>query len=95
MRNCDGFKVQEKDVEKILDWENKQNDTVEIAFKPSRVILQDFTLVEFLLIGYSVVVALTDLSIWRYFISPFQWGSSCSGLCCNEGGSERSWRRSS
>ena len=32
-----------------------------IAFKPSHVILQDFTLVEFLLIGYSVVVALTDL----------------------------------
>ena len=80
-------------MEKIFD--NKQNDTVEIAFRPSRVILQDFTLVEFLLIGYSVVVALTDLSIWRYFISPFQWGSSCSGLCCNEGGSERSWRKPS
>ena len=82
-------------MEKIFDWENKQNDTVEIAFRPSRVILQDFTLVEFLLIGYSVVVALTDLFIWKYFISPFQWDSSCSLLCCNEGGSERSWRKPS
>ena len=45
VRNCDGFRVHEKDVEKIFDWENKQNETVEIAFKPSRVILQDFTLV--------------------------------------------------
>ena len=48
MRNCDGFRIQEKDVEKIFNWENKQNETVEIAFKPSRVILQDFTLVEYL-----------------------------------------------
>ena len=45
VRNCDGFRIQEKDVENIFDWENKQNETVEIAFKPSRVILQDFTLV--------------------------------------------------
>ena len=45
VRNCDGFRIREKDVENIFDWENKQNEIVEIAFKPSRVILQDFTLV--------------------------------------------------
>ena len=43
VRNCDDFRVKQKDVENILDWENKQNEAVEIAFKPSRVILQDFT----------------------------------------------------
>ncbi|XP_065884504.1 cytoplasmic aconitate hydratase-like isoform X2 [Dysidea avara] len=43
VRNCDDYRVKQKDVENILDWENKQNETVEIAFKPSRVILQDFT----------------------------------------------------
>ena len=53
MRNCDGFRVQEKDVENIFDWENKQNEGVEIAFKPSRVIMQDFTLV-----GYLVCLSL-------------------------------------
>ncbi|XP_076045941.1 cytoplasmic aconitate hydratase-like isoform X2 [Oratosquilla oratoria] len=45
IRNCDNFQVKESDVEKILDWEKNQNDTqgVEVPFKPSRVILQDFT----------------------------------------------------
>ncbi|XP_011347901.1 cytoplasmic aconitate hydratase isoform X2 [Ooceraea biroi] len=44
IRNCDNFQVTKSDVEKILDWENNQTeDGVEVAFKPSRVILQDFT----------------------------------------------------
>ncbi|XP_047365951.1 cytoplasmic aconitate hydratase-like isoform X1 [Vespa velutina] len=45
VRNCDGFQVKTKDVEKLLDWEINQTipEGVEIAFKPSRVILQDFT----------------------------------------------------
>lgn len=40
IRNCDGFQVMEKDVEKILDWENTAPKQVEIPFKPARVLLQ-------------------------------------------------------
>lgn len=45
VRNCDGFQVTKGDVEKILNWEDNQavQDGVEVAFKPARVILQDFT----------------------------------------------------
>lgn len=45
MRNCDNFQVLEKDVSNVLDWESKQGneESVEIAFKPARVILQDLT----------------------------------------------------
>lgn len=43
VRNCDNFQVFPRDVYNILEWEQKQLDRVEIPFKPSRVILQDFT----------------------------------------------------
>ncbi|XP_050400108.1 cytoplasmic aconitate hydratase [Patella vulgata] len=43
VRNCDEFTVKKSDVENILDWSTKQNEKVEIPFKPARVILQDFT----------------------------------------------------
>lgn len=45
MRNCDEFQVKKSDVEKVLDWEKYQanDDGVEVAFKPARVILQDLT----------------------------------------------------
>eukprot|EP00246_Nothoceros_aenigmaticus_P002071 TRINITY_DN12831_c0_g1_i1.p1 TRINITY_DN12831_c0_g1~~TRINITY_DN12831_c0_g1_i1.p1 ORF type:complete len:951 (-),score=197.02 TRINITY_DN12831_c0_g1_i1:245-2938(-) len=43
IRNCDEFQVTKGDVEKIIDWENTSPKQVEIAFKPARVILQDFT----------------------------------------------------
>lgn len=45
MRNCDDFQVKKSDVEKVLDWEKHQanDDGVEVAFKPARVILQDLT----------------------------------------------------
>ena len=43
IRNCDEFQVLEKDVNNILDWEQQRNASVEIPFKPARVILQDFT----------------------------------------------------
>lgn len=45
IRNCDNFQVTEKDVESILNWqENQTNENgIEVAFKPARVILQDFT----------------------------------------------------
>ncbi|XP_061665116.1 cytoplasmic aconitate hydratase [Syngnathoides biaculeatus] len=43
VRNCDGFLVKQSDVENILDWKQTQTRTVEIPFRPARVILQDFT----------------------------------------------------
>ena len=43
VRNCDNFHVTQKDIQNILEWETNQNNNVEIPFKPSRVILQDFT----------------------------------------------------
>ncbi|KAJ3585600.1 hypothetical protein NHX12_014319 [Muraenolepis orangiensis] len=43
VRNCDGFLVKPSDVESILNWKETQAQTVEVPFRPSRVILQDFT----------------------------------------------------
>ncbi|XP_076175293.1 cytoplasmic aconitate hydratase [Ptiloglossa arizonensis] len=45
VRNCDNFQVTKHDVEKVADWEVNQvlEEGVELSFKPSRVILQDFT----------------------------------------------------
>jgi len=43
LRTCDGVHVPEKDLELILNWEKTCCDGVEIQFKPSRIILQDFT----------------------------------------------------
>jgi len=43
LRNWDGLKVTDKDIENILDWQQTSKQQVEVAFKPARVILQDFT----------------------------------------------------
>ncbi|KAL4113489.1 hypothetical protein QTP88_017103 [Uroleucon formosanum] len=45
VRNCDNFQVTENDVQNILKWKTNQKveGGVEVAFKPARVILQDFT----------------------------------------------------
>ncbi|KAI7813866.1 cytoplasmic aconitate hydratase [Triplophysa rosa] len=43
VRNCDGFLVKGEDVENILNWKVTQSQTVEVPFRPARVILQDFT----------------------------------------------------
>ncbi|XP_017776859.1 PREDICTED: cytoplasmic aconitate hydratase-like [Nicrophorus vespilloides] len=45
VRNCDNFQVTKGDVENIFNWEQNQakEDAIEVAFKPARVILQDFT----------------------------------------------------
>ncbi|XP_034021137.1 cytoplasmic aconitate hydratase [Thalassophryne amazonica] len=43
VRNCDGFLVKPTDVENILNWKQTQTQTVEVPFKPARIILQDFT----------------------------------------------------
>ncbi|GAU29004.1 hypothetical protein TSUD_165230 [Trifolium subterraneum] len=43
IRNCDNFKVTQKDVENIIDWENTSENQTEIPFMPARVLLQDAT----------------------------------------------------
>ena len=43
LRNCDGFAVSEKDVTSLAAWSPTLASSVEIPFKPARVILQDFT----------------------------------------------------
>jgi aconitate hydratase len=43
LRNNDNYRVTDDDVEKLLTWSPQTAGVVEIAFKPARVILQDFT----------------------------------------------------
>lgn len=43
VRNCDGFRVTERDVETILEWSKTSRQQREIPFMPARVLLQDFT----------------------------------------------------
>ena len=43
LRSCDGFAVSEKDVTSLAAWSPTLASSVEIPFKPARVILQDFT----------------------------------------------------
>ncbi|KAI9557322.1 putative aconitate hydratase 1 [Daphnia sinensis] len=63
VRNCDGFHVTQQDVEKIYNWEQhqKSEETTEVSFKPSRVILQDFT----------GVPALVDFAAMRDAVNQF------------------------
>lgn len=43
LRNNDGFVFNEKTIQDILDWKKTSAQNIEIPFKPSRVLLQDFT----------------------------------------------------
>ena len=43
LRNLDNFEVSEDDVANIANWDAKATPSVEIPFKPARVVLQDFT----------------------------------------------------
>jgi aconitate hydratase len=43
LRNCDGFAVNEKDVQNLASWNAAAPAQVEIPFHPARVLLQDFT----------------------------------------------------
>ena len=43
LRNCDGATVTEDDVRALAGWNAKEPAKVEIPYKPSRVVLQDFT----------------------------------------------------
>jgi len=43
LRNCDGYEVSTDDVKALASWNAPAPAKVEIPFKPSRVVLQDFT----------------------------------------------------
>ncbi|EPY23614.1 aconitate hydratase 1 [Strigomonas culicis] len=43
VRNCDEFDITSKTVENIFDWSTNCTKSIEIPFKPARVVLQDFT----------------------------------------------------
>ena len=43
LRNIDGYKVKESDVESVLNWEPKAKLRPEIPHMPARVVMQDFT----------------------------------------------------
>src|SRR5204862_4165668 len=43
LRNCDGQKVQRKDVDTLANWNAKKTANEEIPFVVARIVLQDFT----------------------------------------------------
>ncbi len=43
LRNCDDYKITKQDIATITQWSAQAAEKREIAFKPGRVILQDFT----------------------------------------------------
>src|SRR5256885_16384331 len=43
LRNCDGKKVQRKDIETLANWNAKKPANEEIPFVVARIVLQDFT----------------------------------------------------
>jgi aconitate hydratase len=43
LRNCDGKKVKEEDVQRLARWSAKEHQDFDVPFVVSRVILQDFT----------------------------------------------------
>lgn len=67
VRNCDNFQVKEHDVNNILNWSENQSKGLEIAFKPSRVILQDFTGVPAVVDFAAMVVVVIFGGIFMYF----------------------------
>src|SRR5699024_5408763 len=54
IRQHDGHVIKDEHVEALAKWGNKKNEGVDVPFKPSRVILQDFT-------GVPAVVDLASL----------------------------------
>src|SRR6202048_2542169 len=64
LRNCDGKKVQRKDVEALANWNAKKPANEEIPFVVSRIVLQDFT-------GVPLVV---DLAAMRSAVQRLKGG---------------------
>ncbi|KAK2360113.1 putative aconitate hydratase, cytoplasmic [Trifolium repens] len=70
IRNCDNFKVTQKDVENIINWENTSQNQTEIPFMPARVLLQDATGVPVLIDLASMRDAMKNLGGDPHKISP-------------------------
>ena len=72
IRNNDEFVYTQKDVETILNWEQNSTKGVEIPFKPSRVLLQDFT-------GVPAVVDLAAMrdSVAKLGVDPMRINPLC------------------
>lgn len=43
LRNCDNYSVTAQDIWRLASWQPSSAETSDIAFRPSRVVLQDFT----------------------------------------------------
>jgi aconitate hydratase len=43
LRNCDGQKVEERNIRELAEWKPRAERTAEIPFVVARVLLQDFT----------------------------------------------------
>jgi aconitate hydratase len=43
LRNEDGSSVTKADIQAIIDWDPKAEPSQEIAYRPARVLMQDFT----------------------------------------------------
>ena len=43
LRHEDGKTVEKKDIEAIINWDSKADPSIEIAYRPARVLMQDFT----------------------------------------------------
>src|SRR5258708_1607889 len=43
LRNCDGLKVQEANIQELANWKPTEPRTAEIPFVVARIVLQDFT----------------------------------------------------
>ena len=72
IRNNDEFVYTQNDVETILNWKKTSSQQVEIPFKPSRVLLQDFT-------GVPAVVDLAAMrdAVARLGVDPMKINPLC------------------
>lgn len=72
IRNNDEFVYTQSDVETILNWKKTSSEQVEIPFKPSRVLLQDFT-------GVPAVVDLAAMrdAVARLGVDPMKINPLC------------------
>jgi len=70
VRNCDEFSVKKADIETILDWQVNSTKSVEIPFKPARVILQDFTGVPAVVDLAAMRTAVTEMGFPASKINP-------------------------
>ncbi len=67
LRHEDGISVTRQDIESLAKWDSKAEPAVEIAIRPARVVLQDFT----------GVPAVVDLAAMRDAVSTLGGDASC------------------